>query len=112
MKLNNTNLERKPLSLMARLAACLLIAGCLAGCGRGPSGTYTGQSMMGPMTVEFKGGSKAFVSVMGQTRELAYTVEGNKVIFDTGKGKEVYTIQKDGSLSSGDGMMSVTLTRK
>lgn len=113
MNFNNSNVERKPIAPLARLAACFIIVACLAGCGKSLSGTYVGEAINGStVSIEFKGGNKAFSSVMGQTRELKYAIEGDKVIFDTGTGKEVYTIQKDGDLTSGTGFMSITLKKK
>src|SRR5262245_720133 len=112
MNANNSNVERKSLSLLARLAACMIIAACLTGCGKSLNGTYTGETLLGTVTVEMKGGHRALSSMMGQTRELTYSIDGDKVIFDTGKGKEVYTIQQDGSLISDNGLMRVTLKKK
>ena len=112
MNSNHSNAERKLASLVARLAATLMLATCLVGCGKSLSGTYAGDTILGSVSVEFKGGGRAFSSMGGQTRELTYTIEGDKVIVNTGKGKEVYTIQKDGSLSSGNGLMGVTLKKK
>ena len=112
MNFNNSNVEPKPMSLLARLAACCIIAACLTGCGKSVKGTYTGDTPLGTITLEIRGGHKALSSMRGQTRELTYSVDGDKVIFDTGKGKEVYSLQKDGSLSSGTGIMSVTLKKK
>jgi hypothetical protein len=112
MNPSNSNVERKSLSLLTRLAACWIIAACLTGCGKNVKGTYTGDTPIGTVTLEIRGGHKALGSMGGQSRELTYTVDGDKVIIDTGKGKEVYSIQKDGSLSRGTGMMSVTLKKK
>jgi uncharacterized lipoprotein YehR (DUF1307 family) len=111
MNTKNPHLSNRLISMLAQLAATILVATSLVGCGKGMNGTYKGDSPIGTVTIEFKSGGKAFSSVMGQTRELSYTVEGDKVIFDTGKGKEVYTLQKDGSLSSGEGAMSITLKK-
>ena len=109
-------------SLMCkRLIAAMLVTGSitLAGCKRANqelSGTYTYQppSRLYTLTVEFKSGRKVFASALGQTRECTYTVESDKAIFDcgTGRGKEVYTILGDSSLTSGTGSESVTLRKK
>ena len=96
---------------MAALVLGVLVAALftVAGCGKSVSGTYAGDTMAGAVTIEFQSGGKALASIMGQTRQVKYKVDGDKIIFDSG---DVYTIQKDGSLSSGTGVMSITLRKK
>ena len=100
---------RRTLSAVLVLGVLVAALFTVAGCGKNLSGTYVGDTVAGALTIEFKPGGKALGSFNGQTRQIKYTVDGDRVIFDSG---DVYTIQKDGSLSSGTGPMSITLRKK
>jgi len=64
----------------------------------------------GAASVEFKSGSKAYLSIMGTTLETEYTVDGDKVTFKNVNGSNlVMTEEKDGSLT---GPMGLTLKKK
>jgi hypothetical protein len=96
------------------VAAALTLAACSKGSPKGGlSGTYAATvPWAGTVTIEFKSRDEAFVSMNGQTKEGSYTVEGDKVIFQGAEGNIVYTIQKDGSLTSGSGDMSIVFKKK
>ena len=81
-------------ALLAPLLATLL----LAACGGGPSGTYEG--VMGS-TITFASG-KADISLAGNTMELAYRVDGDKISLRApGGGPDlVLTRRADGSLDT------------
>ncbi|MGH8274778.1 MAG: hypothetical protein ACRES9_11120 [Gammaproteobacteria bacterium] len=87
------------------LAALLLTAALLAGCGGSMSGTY--QSRYGNMSIKFDSG-KAYLTTLGGTVETAYEVDGDKVILKSPQGNLVLTRNKDGSLGGPMG----TLTKK
>lgn len=96
-------------SMMGRLLVVpILVAMMLiAGCDKGPSGLYTAE---GPISasIDFKSG-KAIFSMMGETKESDFTVNGDKVnIAKDPEGKPLsLTINSDGSLSGPGGMKFV-----
>lgn len=72
----------------------------VSGCGDGLSGNrYTEEN--GKDGIEFKSGNKAHVTVMGQTIEADYSVDGNKITLDTKgeAGKLVVTRERDGTIT-------------
>ena len=96
-------------------AVVLLCLGAF-GCGSGLSGTYEDPKGMPVTKVEFKPGGKAHMTMgmfgIGQTTEVSYRRDGDKVILETEAGANlVLTVQEDGSLSSGPGLMSVNLKK-
>lgn len=83
--------------LMALLAA-LLLAGCG---GSGPSGTYTGSAG----SITFASG-RADVKLAGTTREMPYSVDGNKIVLHSEHdGDIVLTLYDDGYLTAPWGRM-------
>lgn len=84
-------------------AACLLVA-----CGKSLDGTYSGT--MG--SFEFERDGKVTVEILGMERQLAYRIDGNKVLIGGAEGGDggdmVLRIQDDGSLSG----MGQTLIKK
>lgn len=101
-----------------RFATTALALLCLSavGCGSSLSGTYEDPNGMPVTKVEFKSGGKAYMTMgmfgVGQTTEVSYRRDGDKVILEMGAGANiVLTVQKDGSLSNGGGMMSVNLKK-
>lgn len=101
-----------------RFITAAVVALCLSaiGCGSGLRGSYEDPKGMPITKVEFKSGGKAYLTMgmfgIGQTQEVSYRRDGDKVILEVGAGANmVLTIQEDGSLSNGDGMMSVHLKK-
>lgn len=87
----------------------MLVCGLMfvSGCQK-VSGTYTGSDL----TINFKSSSKADVTIMGQTQETDYTVNGNQITLTPpgGAGQAmVLTIADDGSLQ---GPTGVKLTKQ
>src|SRR5262245_24332614 len=60
-----------------RLAILALVCMAAAACGKGLTGTYHDQS--GQVTLELKSGGSAHINLMGESHELTYKVEGNKI---------------------------------
>jgi len=88
------------------LAATLLILGC----GQGMSGKYASSNGIQGITLEFEGGDKVMATVMGNTVEGTYKVEGDKVtVYINGKNM-VLTKAADGALTGGP--MGMTLTKQ
>lgn len=104
--------HRRLFSRLLAMATWLTLSVALAGCGNRMSGTYVAADMpAGAMTLEFKSGDKAVFTVLGETREVKYTVEGDKVIMHHPDGNQVYTIESDGRLTT-DALLGRTLTKK
>ena len=85
-------------------AACFLtlLPFTAAGCDKSLSGTYTGQDM----SIEFKDGGKATVTVGNSPIDATDTVDGNKVTVTPTSGGTpplTFTINDDGSLTGADG---------
>jgi hypothetical protein len=77
-----------------------VVCAAVSGCGDGLSGSkYTEEN--GKDGIEFRSGNKAHVTVMGQTIEADYRVEGDKITLDTKgeAGKLVVTREKDGTIT-------------
>lgn len=86
--------------LLSTVFATALLAACGGG---GLSGTYNGG--MGSITFS---GSHADVKVMGNTREIPYSVDGNKVVLHAASaGNLVLTRNPDGSLTTPWGIMRI-----
>jgi hypothetical protein len=96
---------------LAPIALCMCLF--LAACGDSVKGTYSAEGGM-PMSMTFKSGGKVTVSMGGQSQEATYKVSGETVTVDSKDlgGPVTFTKQKDGSLVSQGGMMSVTLKKK
>jgi len=95
------------------IVSCIaLMALALPGCPSGnPSGKYQDDS--GAVSVEFKSGKKAYVTLPIGTTQCDYEVDGDKITLkmpgDKG-GNVVLTKKSDGSLDGG--MMLGTLKKK
>jgi hypothetical protein len=95
-------------SVMKRTMRRLLVVPLLAigsltliACDEGMSGKYGNKvSDMAGMTVEFKSGSKAYVTMPGGAMmEFKYEMDGDKVILKNQVGNMVLTRNRDGTLS-------------
>lgn len=64
---------------LMRSSRLALVLGIMlaAACGKGVTGTYHDQS--GQVTLDLKSGGSAHISLMGETHELTYKIEGNKI---------------------------------
>lgn len=82
--------------------ASIGLNGC-SGCNSGPSGKY--QDSSGALSVEFKGGGKATVTMMGMATDATYTVDGDKITVEVRGDKTVFTLNKDGSLAGPSGSL-------
>ena len=92
-------------SSVIRKAALSLVVCCtllLVGCDK-VKGVYSEDT--GTMSINFKGGGKADVTVAGMTKETTYEVDGDKVTLHSpeksGKDNIVLTINSDGTLDGG-----------
>jgi hypothetical protein len=89
------------------LVPALVAALFIAGCDRGPSGVYKAE---GPVraSIEFKSG-KAIFSMMGESKESDYTVNGDKInVAKDPDGKPVtLTLNSDGSITGPGGLKFV-----
>lgn len=86
-----------------KLASMLLASLLLTACGGGISGTYEG----GMGSIKFESG-KADITLMGQTRETIFNIDGNKIVLHSPQGNLVLTRTKDGSLDTPWGTMKKT----
>jgi hypothetical protein len=96
----------------SRTAAAMLICGLMliSGCQK-VKGTYTGSSMIGSMSINFKSSTKADVTFAGQTEECAYDVNGDKVTIHAPPGQSgdlMFTLNSDGSLQEPDTGIKLT----
>jgi hypothetical protein len=82
---------------------------CLAACGSGVSGTYT--SATGLVTLDLQSGGKAVVTMMGQTEQCTYNVDGKNLNLTCGTDKTVWGIHDDGTLT-GPGFIGALTKRK
>jgi len=82
--------------ILPTLLATLLLAACRGGM----SGTYEGG--MGSLT--FNSG-KADATLMGNTIEMDYTTDGNRIVLKSPQGNLVVTRNSDGSLDTPWGTM-------
>jgi hypothetical protein len=101
------------------LRKCLLVAAMAAvslnliGCADNLSGTYVDPEGLSLQSLEFRSGHKVYVTMFGGAIvEATYHQDGDKVILETKGGDLVLTVKKDGSLSSGNGLMGATLKKK
>lgn len=76
----------------------------LIACGSSVTGTYSGAN--GLIMVELRSGGKATASMMGQSSECTYTVDGKQVNLDCNGDKTPFRVNDDGSLT-GPGFMGV-----
>ncbi len=91
-------------ALFGLLAVCASFA--LFGCSH-LSGKYeaTGDAA-GAASLEFRSGSKAYMTLLGNTVETEYTVDGDKITLKNINGSNmVLTEQKDGTLTGPLGMV-------
>jgi hypothetical protein len=72
----------------------------LAGCGDGLAGTYVPDGFAIVQKVELKAG-KAYVTVLGTTKEGTYTVDGDKVSINVAGDATVFTRDAKGCLDGG-----------
>lgn len=86
------------MGIQGKFASLALATLLLAACGGGPSGTYEG--VMGS-TITFSSG-KADISLAGNTMEVGYSVDGNKIkLHGPGGGPDlVLTLHSDGTLDT------------
>lgn len=86
------------MNIHGKLASLALATLLLAACSGGPSGTYEG--VMGS-TITFSSG-KAHISLAGNTMEVDYSVEGDKIkLRGPGGGPDlVLTLHSDGTLDT------------
>lgn len=85
-----------------------LTIGLLFGCGSGLSGTYKGTGAMGLVDIEIKFTSSSKAQVTGggmgmsSTSEIEYEKNGNEVKLMANGKNDIYTIDENGCLTSGD----------
>lgn len=79
------------------MALCIAL---LAACGGGLSGTYEGG--MGALTFD---AGKADLKALGNTIEMDYSTDGDKIVLKTPQGNLVVTRNADGSLDTPWGTM-------
>ena len=84
---------------LAQAWILVLTVAILAGCGKSMSGTYANDMMQ----VEFKSGSKAYLTMKmsGTTVEASYSVDGDKITLKNQAGNIVFTQNSDGTLGGG-----------
>jgi hypothetical protein len=78
----------------------------VSGCGKSVSGVYADDS--GTLSIEFKSGGKATVTLQGSPMDGDYTVQGKTVTVKVNGDAKVLTINDDGSLAGPD----ITLKKK
>jgi len=106
MKPFNLRFHIRALSALLGACACFALFGCSHLSGKYES---TGPGA-GVASLEFRNGSKAYMTVLGNTVETEYTVDGDKITLKNVNGENmVLTEQKDGTLS---GPMGMTLKKK
>jgi hypothetical protein len=88
------------MNIRTRLLAPLLATLLLAACGGGVSGTWEG----GMGSIKFESG-KAGASLLGMTREMKYSSDGDKIVLHSSEGDLVLTRNDDGSISTPWGRM-------
>jgi hypothetical protein len=77
---------------------------CISGCGKSISGTYVNPETQ--MSIEFKSGGKASLTLAGMTHEGDYTIDGNKLTIKSSGDTTTFIINDDGSISSEDKTMT------
>lgn len=86
------------ISRLLQLSAAVLLILTVSSCGDGLSGKkYTSNS--GSTAVEFKSGNKAYLTNMGQTAEVDYEIDDDKVKLKTPMGTMILTHEKDGTIT-------------
>jgi hypothetical protein len=88
------------MNIRTRLLAPLLATLILAACGGGMSGTWEG----GMGSIRFESG-KAYATLLGSTREMKYSTDGDKVVLHSSEGDLVLTRNADGSIDTPWGRM-------
>jgi hypothetical protein len=88
------------MNIRTRLLAPLLATLLLAACGGGVSGTWEG----GMGSIKFESGQGG-VSLLGMTRDMKYSSEGDKIVLHSSEGDLVLTRNDDGSISTPWGRM-------
>jgi hypothetical protein len=79
------------------------------------SGVYTDPNGIPLHSLEFKPGGKVYITMAmtGTTSQGTYKQDGDKIIVEVkGGGNLVLTLNKDGSLTSGNGPMSNTFRKQ
>jgi hypothetical protein len=88
------------IALLRRVCIVLLLGSAMmyiGGCGKSVSGVYADDT--GALSIEFKSGGKATVTVLGSPMDGDYTVDGKTVTVKVSGDTKVLTINDDGSLA-------------
>jgi hypothetical protein len=89
-------------SIVRNISAAVLL-GCLtvsiSGCGKSVSGVYADDS--NTISIEFKSGGKATVTIAGSPNDATYSVSGKNVTVSVNGDNKVFTLNDDGSLGGG-----------
>ena len=88
------------MNMYGKILSTLLVTLLLAACGGGMSGTYEGG--MGSITFD---SGKADATLMGNTIEMDYTTDGDKIVLKSPQGNLVIKRNQDGSLDTPWGTM-------
>lgn len=91
------------MKLHRKLLAPLLATLLLAACSGGMSGTWAG----GMGSIKFESG-KAYATLLGSTREMKYSIDGDKIVLHSSEGNLVLTRNADGSIDTPWGTMKKT----
>jgi hypothetical protein len=93
---------KRPFKRLCTICLLSVALATIAGCGKSISGVYTSPAM----SIEFKDGGKATVTLMNSPVDATYTVEGSKVTVTANGGLSaplIFTLDSDGSLAGADG---------
>lgn len=95
-------------NLWKAIVACAIAISCLGlfGCGSSVDGTYTSTS--GTMILELRSAGKAAFTMMGETKNCGYTVNGKNVHLTCGGDQLDFHIMDDGSLTSTSAFAAAT----
>ncbi len=88
----------------ARIAALAILSLAVVACGSKVTGTYSNAT--GLAMVELSSGGKATTTMMGQTSDCTYSVNGKQITLDCNGDKSDYRLNEDGSLT-GPGFIGV-----
>ena len=87
-------------SLLRRMGIPLVLGSvmvCITGCGKTVSGVYADDANL--LSIDFKSGGKATVTIGGTALDADYTVNGKTVTVKSNGDTKVFTINDDGSLA-------------
>jgi hypothetical protein len=96
-------IQENIMNIRTRLLAPLLATLLLAACSGGISGTWKG----GMGSIKFESG-KAYATLLGSTREMKYSTDGDKIVLHSSEGNLVLTRNADGSINTPWGTMKKT----